>query len=123
MSTLLTQLIPATFTAHLSRIAGHSEIYAAVKEQLEKDTGTTLPESPGSDNWEWLVETVTGLMAWKMEKDPHALPALFYRMDIPESQIKKALAEAENPASELAMLALKREFLKVLFRWQYSGKI
>ena len=49
---------------------------------------------------------------------------LMYRIDISESQIKKAVEESKDKSfSEVVTdLILKRELLKVVFRRQYSAK-
>lgn len=56
------------------------------------------------------------------EKDHHGLLNLLYRVDIGEAQIRTIISEYSPPElyGKIAETLLKREFMKVVYRYKYS---
>jgi hypothetical protein len=95
---------------------------ASLKEdtlfQIQKDFGRLWTiNTPEKWEYEWLFSSVLEIIE---RKHQHAhFMQLMYKIDIPEEDYKAAL-KAKNSNEILAELIIKREFLKVLLRKNYS---
>ena len=68
-----------------------------------------------------LLDRLTRLVAYLMEKDFGKLLQVLYRIDIPEEKLKAALASNEGSPSELvAQMIFEREMQKVETRKRYK---
>jgi len=69
-----------------------------------------------------LFNESTSIIQRLFEKDHHSLLNLLYRVDISESHIEALIGEYPPPElyGKIAETLLKREFMKVVYRHQYS---
>ena len=73
-------------------------------------------------SYENVLEKLTRLVAYLMEKDFARLLQVLYRIDVSESKLKAALAEGDEKPSEIvAQMILEREMQKVATRKKYSS--
>lgn len=91
--------------------------FGKVLDLVVKDVGL---ERPGDDfsKLDQLVEWLERQIELMMTQDFQRLVHLLYRIDISESNAKKAFSSAK-PSMELAKLIVERELQKVITREKY----
>lgn len=94
-------------------------LYTKLVEQIQKDFVLTGIEYNFSDlSPVELIHSLNEVMEELLNKEYPTLLNLLYRMDIPESAIN--FGEEETVEMQLVTVILKREFLKVKMRMNYS---
>ena len=99
-----------------------------IAQQLQKDFLTfsiILWESEAKypQSWEGIYDDLRPVVDQLLERDSKRLVQIFYRMDLSEKLLKESLAQesGEQTISEITVMMIYREWLKVKFRSQYSS--
>ena len=80
----------------------------------------SIPEASLSEDA--ILEKLTRIIAYLLEKDFSRLLQVLYRIDVAEERLKAALAaEAGEPAQVIACMIFEREMQKVETRRKYSS--
>ena len=76
---------------------------------------------PGS--WDQVFQDLRPVVEQLLEKDSKRLVQLFYRMDLSENLLRESLAQdsGEQAISEITVMMIHREWMKVKFRRLYSS--
>lgn len=86
--------------------------------QIQKDFGAMWDQEL-PNNWDYWTLHQRILETLLKFQSSHTFMSLLYRIDIPESDYRFAL-NAQNSMEILSEMIIKREFLKVLLRKQFS---
>lgn len=63
-----------------------------------------------------LIESLGNFVRYSLEKNVEGLMNLLYRIDVPESEIRKAFKEINQLDEKLVYFILRKEYFKIYFR-------
>ncbi|MGB0430261.1 MAG: hypothetical protein ACPGLV_07280 [Bacteroidia bacterium] len=108
-------------------MANKIEIIAETAKVVEKDfyfenLNTNLPTS-FNDGFQHILDQLAHRISQMLDGDFDVLMQIFYRIDLNEIEVKKAIALSKSPSKKLAELVIEREMQKAKTRLEYRRKI
>ncbi|MFD1314328.1 hypothetical protein [Namhaeicola litoreus] len=98
--------------------SGDSDLLENIILQLNKDfqlSGNDFQIDQGLSAHE-LIQLLRSFVKKCLDKNVQGLMNLLYRIDVPESEIRKAFTKIDQLNEKLVYFILSKEFLKVYFR-------
>lgn len=110
--------------AQQNLILNREEVTRAWIAQIRKDLGMQSGNDP-DPLWNEVRAWVESYLDDRFGRSQEGVPDLLYRIDLDETALPGEMASGEWSSYHLllAEMIMRREAVKVLFRFQYSGRI
>ncbi|NVK27831.1 MAG: hypothetical protein HWE14_07290 [Flavobacteriia bacterium] len=101
------------------------DVFKAWLDQISKDLGEDLFEKRERLSWPVVVELIQNHLLSTYRLMSGEIPELLYRIDLNEGELRAEMQTGNWPDwyQLLANCIAEREAQKVIFRFQYSGKL
>lgn len=101
------------------------DVFHAWLDQISKDLGERIFEDVMPKTWEVVVHKIQKHLANTYQITAGEIPELLYRIDLSEAKLREDMERGgwSDWYELLAHRIAEREAQKVIFRFQYSGKL